>query len=60
MLQVVIKDNGIGIGEIETLDDHFGLKNMKDRALELKGNLNIEKQTGNKGTQIIIEIPLKN
>ena len=51
-----IMDDGKGIANKEQLDDHFGLKNMKDRATELGGNINI---LANNGCHVIIEIPIK-
>jgi signal transduction histidine kinase/ligand-binding sensor domain-containing protein len=54
-LTVTIQDDGIGIGQVEKLDDHFGLKNMKDRITEIQGSFRIE---NNNGTRITIEVPL--
>ncbi len=57
-IYLFIEDNGIGMGEIKTWDDHFGLKNMKDRVVEMKGNLTIGKTEEGIGTRISIEVPI--
>ena len=55
-LHIVISDNGIGIGNIQSYDDHFGLKNMKDRTMEINGQFKI---MGNEqGTAISLVVPL--
>ena len=59
-LVVNIIDNGKGLATPKKLDDHFGLKNMSDRATEMKGEFNIEKGRNSVGTKITIIIPLTN
>ena len=58
-LKFCIKDDGKGfeIGFKSGKFDGNGLKNMKNRALELKSNLNISSQKG-QGTSISFEIPI--
>lgn len=55
-LILVFEDNGIGFNPKAALDG-FGLQNIKSRVAFLSGKLNID--SNNKGTTIIIEIPIK-
>ena len=59
MLRLKIEDNGIGFrrSEIENKKT-LGLLGMKERASLIKGNYEINGETG-KGTSVIITVPLK-
>lgn len=58
-LYVVVHDNGVGFNTAEVLNqDHFGLRNMEQRANQLRGFMQIESQEG-KGTTIRVVVPLK-
>ena len=50
---ILIEDNGKGFNKEQKLNDHFGLANMKYRALELNLNISIQSDAG-KGTTILI------
>ena len=54
-----IQDNGTGFNleEAEKKDRHFGLSVVKERVFLLSGKMKID---ANMGTEILIEIPLKN
>lgn len=45
-LKLCIQDDGIGIQNVSLLDGSFGLKNMEDRVLEMKGQWKIEDRKG--------------
>jgi len=55
-LRIEIKDDGNGI--IPSSSVGYGLQNMRDRARQLNGALEINSQPG-KGTQVVLEIPWK-
>lgn len=55
-LQVVIRDNGKGF-DLQAASTGNGVRNMKERALSLKGNLDLRSEAGN-GTTITLSIPL--
>ena len=52
-----IQDNGKGF-DISIPTNRSGIKNMKLRAVELKGRLDINSII-NGGTQIILEVPIR-
>jgi signal transduction histidine kinase len=57
-LELEIRDNGRGFEPTTTpLDGHFGLANMRDRAIALGGALRVESAAGS-GTHIIVRIPV--
>ena len=56
-LCIKINDNGIGFSCNKNNVHHFGLKNLKQRAEELNGSI---EWLQNNGTQVQIQIPLKN
>jgi len=60
-LQIVVKDNGRGFKQKHSNDDqaHYGIIGMYERVELLEGTIDI-KTEADKGTEIIIEIPLKN
>lgn len=55
-LQVVIRDNGKGF-DLQAASTGNGVRNMKERAISLKGNLDLRSEAGN-GTTITLSIPL--
>jgi signal transduction histidine kinase len=56
-LVLEVRDNGRGFDLTTTpRDGHFGLANMRDRALALRGDLQVESGAG--GTRIIVRIPV--
>lgn len=57
-LVVEINDNGKGFtGDNENENEHYGIRNMKSRALEMNGTLTLHSQAG-RGTSVILSIPL--
>jgi len=60
-LQIAVKDNGRGFKQKLGEDDqaHYGIIGMYERVDLLEGTIDI-KSEADKGTEIIIEIPLKN
>ena len=57
-LELEIHDNGRGFETTTTpLDGHFGLANMRDRAIAMGGTLRVESAAGS-GTHIIVRIPV--
>lgn len=54
-LELNILDNGKGIKQLEEKQGHYGLKNMRDRVKELKGEFMFSNQ---EGLSIEIRIPL--
>ena len=57
-LQVSVRDNGCGF-DPEGESDGCGVDNMKERAKEMGGDLEIVSQPG-KGTSIVLSVPLAN
>lgn len=66
-VQLVIADDGIGIAErvlqanlatAEITGDHFGLRNMRERAQEIGGTLRISRRAGG-GTELRVAAPLR-
>jgi signal transduction histidine kinase len=56
-LELEIRDNGRGFEPTTSpLDGHFGLANMRDRAMSLGGDLLVESAAGS-GTRVIVRIP---
>lgn len=57
-LVVEINDNGRGLTtEDENKKEHFGIRNMKSRALEMNGTLTLHSHVGI-GTSVVLNIPL--
>jgi signal transduction histidine kinase len=56
-IQVLIEDDGIGIGEVRNSKGK-GLNTMPERARQVGGTLTINSNT-NKGTQIIVNLPFE-
>jgi signal transduction histidine kinase/ligand-binding sensor domain-containing protein len=54
-LCISIKDDGVFKGESSTFNGGYGFGNMKKRAKELKGEIEVSTESG---TEIIIKIPL--
>jgi signal transduction histidine kinase len=52
-IELVIQDNGSGFDLKDTPPDHFGLKNMMDRAKSINADINIMSST-NEGTTITV------
>jgi signal transduction histidine kinase len=50
-----IRDNGQAINGKQTVDEHFGIKGMRERVLELNGSFNYGTENG---FEIYIEIPI--
>lgn len=58
-IYLVVEDNGVGMTLNQIRDpDHYGLRNMEQRARRLRGFLEIESEI-NQGTIITLIIPLK-
>ena len=55
-LRIIIKDDGVGFNNFSVRSKGMGLKTTKGRVAELRGKIKID--SGNKGTTIILEIPL--
>ncbi|MCR4962164.1 MAG: sensor histidine kinase [Lachnospiraceae bacterium] len=57
-IHIYVSDNGVGMSNPErTLNDHFGLKILKERVDILKGFVKIE-SSEDKGTQVSVDIPI--
>jgi signal transduction histidine kinase len=54
-LRLAVTDDGIGLPE--QLSDGYGIRNMRERAALLHGELNMEKLS--RGTRIILDIPME-
>jgi signal transduction histidine kinase len=58
-LYLTIRDNGVGFDTAEmNSQDHFGLRNMEQRAMQLRGFMQIESNP-QQGTTIRLVMPLK-
>lgn len=57
MLNIIVKDNGIGFDMNEVKDKSFGLISMRERIDLLKGTMKINSNE-NEGTKILFQIPL--
>ena len=55
-LLITIKDNGIGF-DTKAFSSRNGLRNMQERAKELRGEFSVESGLG-KGTSIILKVPI--
>ena len=56
LLKISIADNGNGFDEEKINDtDHYGIHNMRTRAHELNGKLDVESKEG-KGTTITVSV----
>ena len=55
-VRVVIADEGRGFADDRSVDGHFGLKIMQERAESVNGSLSIESVVG-QGTQVIALLP---
>ena len=55
-VRVVIADEGQGFNQSKSLDGHFGLSIMSERAASVGGTLTVE-SAENKGTQIVAMLP---
>ncbi len=56
MLDIQIVDNGIGF-DVTRFSDRNGLRNMQERAKEMKAQINIQ-SAKNEGTQIYLKVPI--
>lgn len=57
MLNIIVRDDGVGFDVKEVKEKSFGLISMQERIDLLKGNMKIN-STNNKGTKIFLQIPL--
>ncbi|WP_181358411.1 sensor histidine kinase [Taibaiella chishuiensis] len=57
-MTIVVEDNGIGMADDQHRLDSIGLKNIRNRVKVCKGNIDIE--SSDQGTTVIIELPLNN
>lgn len=58
-LEIAVVDDGVGYDPAALIPNgHFGLKNMRERALESNGQLLLSSQPG-RGTRLILRIPLE-
>ena len=55
-VEIMVEDNGKGFNNTKV--DGIGLSNVQSRVNFLQGNINID--TGNHGTTIMIRVPYKN
>jgi NarL family two-component system sensor histidine kinase LiaS len=55
-LMVTITDDGCGFDPDSVVTNHYGLRNMRERAEAINGSLFVTSQAG-KGTQITLQIP---
>lgn len=55
-IEVVVKDNGSGFVVNQTLDGHFGLQIMQERAESVEGKFTVMSSPGN-GTELHIWVP---
>lgn len=55
MLQLIIRDNGVGFDRRAVPQGHFGLLGMAERARDVGGQLRVESETG-KGATVELEI----
>lgn len=56
LYRILVEDDGVGFAETEggqTLDDHFGLSIMQERAAIIGGEIKVESEV-NEGTRIIV------
>ena len=58
IINILVKDDGIGFDEKEVRDKSFGLIGMRERISLLKGTMKINSGQG-KGTTIFFQIPLE-
>jgi signal transduction histidine kinase len=56
-LVLEISDNGVGFDTQASFPGHLGLRSMKERALKLGGNLQLESVPG-QGTHIRVQVPV--
>jgi len=56
VLTMVITDDGVGFDPAEDFPGHLGLQSMRERALEVGGELEISSASG-RGTNITVRIP---
>ncbi len=59
IMNIIIKDNGIGFDKNEVKDKSFGLIGMRERVDLLKGSMTVNARPGS-GTMIHFTIPLEN
>ncbi|QPC47524.1 sensor histidine kinase [Mangrovibacillus cuniculi] len=57
VVQVVVKDNGVGFDQTQKKEGSFGLMGMKERVDLLNGELSIDSKLG-EGTIVMIQVPL--
>jgi signal transduction histidine kinase len=55
-LSVTVQDDGVGLPAV--FEPGFGLRNMRDRAHLLRGELSVGAGRGNRGTAVRLDIPL--
>ena len=55
-LILLVSDNGKGFSQLNAPNSGNGLRNMRDRAAQISGQISIESQIG-KGTQIRLSVP---
>lgn len=58
IINIIVKDDGIGFDEKEVRDKSFGLIGMRERISLLKGTMKINSGQG-KGTTVLFQIPLE-
>jgi signal transduction histidine kinase len=56
MISLIVKDDGVGF-DPNAPTDRNGLRNLKERAQNLKGWIDIQSASG-RGTSIILEFPV--
>ena len=54
-LMVTVSDDGCGFSPEDVDENHYGLRNMRERALEINGKLNVTSGVG-KGTQVTLHV----
>ena len=55
-LVLQVTDDGVGFDPDESFPGHFGLRSMRERALEVGGSLEVESSRG-RGTRIVVRVP---
>lgn len=58
MITLTVADDGIGVADEQDVDAGFGLHGLRERAMQLGGDLSLEPRPGG-GTQLVFQIPVE-